>query len=217
MKPARTPEKLQQVVRNLKIGDLILVHTKKDPISSLIRLTTESYWTHVALVFDVPHTIAKGVSLDEVLIVETAPGEPLAVHRLQHYLTQPDKYDLGFKRMPGMSDEERERFRGFFLEVLDTPYDLFRVFLMFAQMVYTWIAKVNVSFRAAGQMITTRRYICTTFAQRAYYLAVAPHKRHLVLFRGHEHDIGFLEQMEKITPATIASSPNTVWLHNPHR
>lgn len=217
MKHGAMNESLLKAVRNLKIGDLILVHTHKDPMSRLIRATTDSYWEHVALVFDVPHQITKGVSLDEVLIVETSPGNPLTVHRLQYYLMHPEIYALGFKRMPDMSDEEREKFRGLFLEALDTPYDLKRIALIFIQMVYTWVTKMNISFNVAGQMISTRRYICTTFAQRAYYLAVAPHKRHTVLFRGHETDIGFLEQMEKITPATIAASPNTVWLHNPHK
>ena len=207
---------LEQVIQNLKIGDIILVRSRQGVISRLIRFASASYWTHVALVFDVPQYLNEGVGLDEVLIAETDVGVQMSVHRLQSYLLQSDRYELGIKRMPGLSDEERERFRGLFLGALDTPYDVLRVFIFFIKTLVAWITGINVSFKAAQQLIKTRQLVCTTFAQRSYYLAVAPHKRRRVIFRGHENKLGFLEQMESITPGDIARSRNTIWLHNPH-
>jgi len=209
-------QRLESVIKSLKIGDIVLVRSRLGMISRLIRFASASYWTHVALVFDVPQYLTEGVGLDEVLIAETDVSVQMSVHRLQNYLLQPDRFEIGIKRMPGLSDEERERFRGLFLGALDTPYDVLRVIVFFIQTLVTWFTGINISFKAAQQLIKTRRLVCSTFAQRSYYLAVAPHKRHSVIFRGHENRLGLLEQMEFITPGDIARSRNTIWLYNPH-
>jgi hypothetical protein len=76
---------------------------------------------------------------------------------------------------------------------------------------------VNVSLDVARQYTDTKNFICTSFAQRAYYLAVALEKRGRSLFLGHNRNLDFLQIMEQITPADIAQSKNTEWLFNPHR
>ncbi len=205
-----------EAIRNLKIGDIILVHWKEDFVSGLIRTSTASYWEHVAIVFDVPHQIDDGASLDEVLIVETSQSSALTLHRLQSYLRYTENCVLGFKRMPGLSDGERERFRGFFLDALGAPYDLKRILFMLIQILITWILHINISIEHAAKKIQTQRYTCTSLIQRAYYLAVDPKKRPQTLFRDNDKDANFIQKMEQITPGQIATSENTIWLHNPH-
>jgi hypothetical protein len=163
-------------------------------------------------VFDTPDISA---TKRDILIVEAA--WQIEIHRLSTYLLEPQTYDLGFKRMSCLTDEERERFRGFFLDAVDTPYDTRRLLMFLFQSWLTWFYGVNVSLDVARQYTDTKNFICTSFAQRAYYLAVAPEKRGRSLFLGHKRNLDFLQIMEQITPADIAQSKNTEWLFNPHR
>lgn len=206
-----SPE-LERVLRQLKVGDIVLFHSRHR-LGNLIRRATKSYWSHVALVFDVPGD--QGLGHDHLLI-EANDGEGVQLHRLSMYLNDPWRYSLGFKRMKHLTDEERERFRGFFLDVVDTPYDTDRLKAFFLLMQIKRYLKPKWQGLFTRSRINPRKFICTTFAQRAYYLAVEPEKRPQVLFRGHDDKAGFLEQMEVISPGHIATSPVTTWLHNPH-
>lgn len=204
------PPKLEQTLKKLQIGDIILVHTQR-PISEWIRRATKSYWSHVALVFDVPHE--GGLGHDHLIIEATDDG--IQLHRLSSYLNDPWKYKLGIKRVKNLTEEERHRFRGFFLDAVDTPYDFTRLKAFFLLVFLNKATKKDYTGYFARRKIDPHRFICTTFAQRAYYLAVPPEKKPKVLFRGHEKNIGFLEQMEFIAPKDIASSPAAEWLYNP--
>lgn len=203
--------KLDEAVRNLKVGDIIFVHAKT-LLGKLIRHSTDSHWSHVAIVFDVPDV--SGTEHD-VLIIEA--DWQVEIHRLTTYLHEPDLYEVGFKRMSFLTDEERERFRGFFLDAVDTPYDAYRLLLFFTQTVLAWAAHMDIGYAAARSVINTDNYICTSLTQRAYYLAVTPEKRGHTIFRRNEKGVDFLRQMEEITPAHIARSDNTEWLYNPLR
>lgn len=206
-----TPE-LERVLKRLKVGDLVMVHTRRR-LSEWIRRATKSYWSHVAVVFDVPQDGALG---HDHLIIEANEDEGVQLHRLSMYLNDPWRYAIGFKRMKHLTDEERERFRGFFLDVVDTPYDIGRLKAFFLTVAIRKILKRDYSGFFARKKVDPGKFICTTFVQRAYYLAVSPEKRKEVLFRGHEAEIGFLGQMEVIAPRDVAVSPATEWLYNEH-
>ncbi len=201
----------EQAIRHLQPGDMVFVHAKT-VLGTMIRRTTGSHWSHVALVFDTPDVSA---TERDVLIVEAA--WQVEIHRLSAYLLEPHTYELGFKRMTCLTDEERERFRGFFLDAVDTPYDQRRLIAFFFQSWLAWIYGVNATVDMARQYTDTKNYICTSFSQRAYYLAVAPEKRGQTLFRGDDKGLDFLQLMEQISPADMARSRNTKWLYNPHR
>jgi hypothetical protein len=211
MRQAYSPE-LERALARLKVGDIILVHSI-GPIGKWIRRATKSYWSHVALVFDVP--VDGGLGHDHT-IIEADDGEGVQIHRLSTYLNEPGKYELGIKRMKNMNDEERDRFRGFFLDVVDTPYDTARLGAFFLLVAVNKLFKRDFTGYFARRKINPSRFICTTFAQRAYYLAAPPERRSEVLFRGHEPEVGLLEQMEFIAPRDVATSPATEWLYNPH-
>ncbi|MBU2566634.1 hypothetical protein KKG46_03685 [Patescibacteria group bacterium] len=203
---------IDKALPNLKVGDIFLIHTKGFWVSKLVRKTTKSYWSHVALVFEVIHN---KTDYPDVLLIE-ALDRGIEIHRVEHYLRHPKEYDVGIKRIPILTDTERDRFRGFFLDAVDTPYDFSRLFSyflknfvqkIFGQAITNWITK---------KVINIDQYICTTFAQRAFYLAVPREKRDKVLMRDGE-GFNFLLQMEEITPRDYAISKNSEWLYNPHK
>jgi len=203
---------VRQALPHLKVGDIVLVHSQGFLISKLIRRLTKSYWSHVALVFEV---VPNNSDYPDVLLIE-ALDQGIEIHRIEHYLRKPKNYDLGIKRIPILNDAEREKFRGYFLDAVDTPYDYTRLFSylfknmilrLFGQEILNWFTK---------RMIDVDQFVCTTFAQRAFYLAVSKEKREKVLMRPKEDRLNFLLQMEEITPKDYAVSPNAEWLCNPH-
>lgn len=84
---------------------------------------SHSHWNHSALVFQVIHQ--KNAD-PEVLIVE-ALDRGIEIHRLHNYLDAKE-FDVRIKRLPNLTERERERILGYFLEKIDTPYDFTRLF-----------------------------------------------------------------------------------------
>jgi len=202
----------KEAVKHLRIGDIVLFSRKKGLLSLLIGNVTQSHWTHVALVFHISHISAFP---PDVLLVE-ATDQGISVHRLDTYLNQPEVYELGFKRMKGLTKEERERFRGFFLDAVDTPYDYRRLKSWLLHHYFERLTGRSYQHFLTKAMVNTNNFVCTTFAQRAYFLAVSPKKRAQIFFRDQEEDdVNFLERMELVTPRDIAVSKNAVWLYNP--
>ncbi|MFZ6015679.1 MAG: YiiX/YebB-like N1pC/P60 family cysteine hydrolase [Patescibacteria group bacterium] len=206
-------KKIQSVLPNLKIGDILLIHTKGYFISKLVRRATKSYWSHVALVFEI---IPNKTDYPDILLIE-ALDKGIEIHRIEHYIKHPEKYDIGIKRVPILTDEERNRFRGFFLDAVDTPYDFSRLFSYFLKKKLESLFGAGVVNWLTRYVIDVDQYVCTTFAQRAYFLAVSKEKRQKVLMRPESERHNFLFQMEEISPKDYAVSPNCVWLYNPHK
>jgi hypothetical protein len=210
---SRAPYKtIQDVLPHLEIADIVLFSTRGNPISRLIKKKSHSYWSHVALVVDFP---SMGAGSRDVLLVE-AMDRGIEIHRLERYIRQPEKYRIGIKRVPGLTREERERIRGFFLDAVDTPYDFSRLFTFFLRSkIIRWLGR-GALFFLARKLIHPNQFICTTFAQRSFYLGVSEAKRERVLFREDDDAVNFLHQMEEITPGHIAQSSRCDWLYNPH-
>lgn len=202
---------IQEAADRLRVGDIVLFHNKKSLLFRRIQRMTGSYWNHAGLVF----SISRDGSIPTVLIIEAAP-HGIEVHRLKVYTDQPEVFDLGVKRMPLLTDEYRDRFRGIFLDVLDTPYDHARLFgYLFRDFVLRRFGR-RIHDALANRLLNTDYVICSSFIQRAYYLAVPPNMREKTLFREDQEDLNFIYRMEYITPADIARSKNTEWICNPH-
>jgi hypothetical protein len=204
-------DSFEAAIRDLQVADIIL--TRSVPgnwIVRGIRRVSRSYWNHNALVFQVVRQ--EGIE-PEVLVVE-ALDHGIEIHRLRKYLDRKD-HDIGIKRVPGLTDEERERILAYFLEMIDTPYDFTRLFGYLLNRVTLKLAGVKVRDMIAQKIINVDNFVCSSFTQRAFYLGVAPNKRERVMFRGGA-DTNFLFKMEFISPGDIARSGASDWLYNPH-
>ncbi|MFO0765136.1 MAG: hypothetical protein U0487_03800 [Patescibacteria group bacterium] len=198
-----------EAVKNLKIGDIVFFHGKIGLNRSLIRKVGDSYWTHVALVFDI---VKSGDEILSVILIEA--NESIRIHRLESFANQDYEYDIGFKRIPGLTAKEIDRFRGFFLDAIDVNYDYKYVFYLIVRYVLSNLFGTDASERLIRHISTTDTYICSTFVQRALYLAVEPERRRESLFLG--NDVPFVYAQGLVLPKDIAISKNTVWLFNAH-
>lgn len=202
--------KIEEAIPHLLVGDIILMRYRRGRVYRAIREASRSYWNHAALVFDRP--VVGGHR--QTLIIEALP-RGIEIHRLEAYVADPATFDIGIKRMKGLTDEERERFRGFFLDAVDTPYDMTRLLAYLFRSAIAKLAGAKRTEYLTRRIINVGNFVCTSFAQRAFWLAAAPNKRDRMLFR-EDGDLNFLYQLEYITPGDIARSRNTAWLYNPH-
>lgn len=210
MERARYAE-LETAIRNLRIADIVLVRSKKGRLEKAIRRASHSYWNHSALVFEV---VPQEDASPDVLVVE-ALDKGIEIHRLRKYLREPGAFDVGFKRMEDLEPEERDRILSFFLDMIDTPYDFTRLPGFLLHEIVMRLAGVKIHDYIAQRIINVDNFVCSTFAQRAFYMGVAPNKRERALFRS-IYGPNFFYRMEFVTPGDIARSVNTAWLYNPH-
>jgi hypothetical protein len=172
----------------LKRVDVVLVHTRRSPISWAIRFGTKSYWNHVALVYVIRHA---DLGFEHSFIIESGMSG-IDIHNIDRYLGNPKDCDVGIKRCeaPWFAGEEpglpvRRRVRGFSLEAIDVAYDyglILRIAKEVIGRMLTGGRYVLAGLRRAvtrGQRVLARntrltpeRYICSGFAQWAYYQAV---------------------------------------------
>lgn len=192
----------------LRLADIILVHKNKGPIVRSIQKNTDSYWNHSALVWFTPE---KKHAFNNYLIIE-ANLKGIEVHRIQKYTHHFDTYDIGVKRMPGLDDEKRRKIMAFFINYLDTPYDMTRL-------VGFWFRTfMNKAFnRYQHRIINRDEFICSTFTQKAYYQAFPPEEYKKALFKEVEGDVLDLSSLEEITPADIANSRKLEWIYNENK
>jgi len=207
-------EKLEEVYENLEIGDIVLVNRKFGIYQQILKkVTGRSHWNHMAMVFDIVKT---DDDHHDVIVIE-ALEQGIEVHRLQKYIRRPDGFDLGFKRLPGLKKSEKERIRGFFLDAVDTPYDYSSAITYLFKKPLMHILGTEVTDFIARKVIKPSYFVCTSFAQRAFYMALPPNERDRSLFipdDDNSKDLNFLYQLIEITPTDVARSKNTQWLYN---
>lgn len=206
-------EKVRGRLPPLKAGDIVLVHIKKSLLRYLIRSVTKSYWDHVTMI-----VYPKGeYKLEHNIIIENIKPphslvfflldyflEGTELHRLNKYLNNPKKYDVGIKRVPWLNEEHRRRITSFLVATIDTPY--WR--LPFWNFLLAWIWP-----RYRHWFLRRQRWSCSALAQRAYYESVDNwHDRLKVVFK--EGDLSPIEIQDLISPAEIASSANAEWIYN---
>ncbi|MBU0731805.1 hypothetical protein KKC88_02895 [Patescibacteria group bacterium] len=193
---------------NLRLADIILVHRNKGAIVRSIQKRTNSYWNHVALVFFTPE---KKHAFNNYLIIE-ANLKGIEIHRIQKYSHHFDEYDIGVKRFPGLDDEKRRKILAFFLNYLDSHYDMTRL-------VGFWFRIfMNKAFnRYQHRIINKDEFICSTFTQKSFYQAFPPEEYKKALFKEVEGDILDLSSLEEINPADIANTKKLKWVFNENR
>jgi hypothetical protein len=169
----------------LKRVDVLLVHAKRSLIGWIIRFGLKSYWDHVALVYvirDADH------GYDNTFIIESA-AHGVDIHNIDCYLARPKKFDVAIKRLEapwfandGQGLEIRRRVRGYALNEIDAAYD-YELFVRIGQMIlgrwilgwlsYLWEGIFRRDRRRVSvTRVTPHKYVCSGFAQLAYFRAV---------------------------------------------
>lgn len=198
-------EELHGPIPPLKVADIVFVRHKKNFTRGLLRHVTESYWDHVALVLFASN-LSKGYSTD-ILIESIQHGmnssylRGVEIHRLDKYLNDPEKYDVGIKRVTWLDEEVQNRVRAYMLMNVDSPYYL----LVTSKYLFALVSK---NFRT--YLNHRQRYSCSGLVQKAFYEAVDWVDRSTVNFKGAGYTP--IEMQETVSPGDIARSPGCEWL-----
>lgn len=193
---------------SLLSGDIILIRHKKGGMARrILRLITESYWDHTAMVMyrkNIDRGYASNVILESLQGGWSRPyyfGAEL--HRLDKYLNDPKKYDIGIKRITWLNKTMRQRVRAFALAYVDTPYYPY----------WTWkFFRGLISEKYRKRILATQRYTCSALIQKAYYEAASLEDRQRILFR--KMDAMPIQLLDITSPADIANSEACEWIYN---
>jgi hypothetical protein len=209
-KYAKKHREWQRFEKKLQLADIILVRTKGTLVTRIIRKITGSYWDHVALVFMVPNP---KLSFYNYLVIE-ANRKGLEVHRIQEYTENFRHYDVGVKRMPGLTHETQKKVLSFMLNQVDRPYDAPRILGFLLRSL-----DVNILKNFSHLFVDKQDFICSTFIQEAFLKALPEDQRSKAMF------INFKKSKNKklsdkddllnyVSPADVAQSDNSKWLYN---
>ena len=195
-------EKIKGHLPDLMEADLVFIHNKKGFLRTMVRRVTRSYWDHIALVL-FPKNKAKGYFYN--LIIEAVDPSGIEIHKLNKYLNNPDKYEIGIKRVPNITEETRQRILAYMLMNVDAPYYK----LSFSKFLFASLSKeYNEEF------LGRQRYSCSGFVQKAFYEAAGWEERENFTFR--EDFLSPMELQEITTPGDIAKSDKSDWIYNKH-
>lgn len=200
-------ERIHGRIPELMLADIVLVHHKGNMTRFLLRKITKSYWDHSALII-YPKAPELGYShniIEESIQfgIKNAMRRGVEMHRLEKYLLNPDKYDVGIKRCQALNEEMRNRVRSFMLMNVDTPY--YR--LPFLDFLFAWTSK---NIRA--YVLARQRFSCSGLIQKAFYEASDWNNRAHLIFK--KWGGTPIELQELTTPADIAKSENCEWIWN---
>lgn len=193
-------ELVNGILPELKEVDIVLIRIKGNFLRFLLRKVTDSYWDHAALVL-FPKNIKKGRFYNS--IIESVKPNGVEVHKLQKYLTKPNKYDIGIKRVPNLSALNRHQVIAFALMNVDTPYYRLSTF----KFLLAYLSK-----RYRKWLLRRQRYSCTGLVQKAFYEAANINSEDKFVFR--TDFLSPIELQEITTPADIATSKNSKWIYN---
>ena len=193
-------ERVHGVLPKLMEADIVLVHHKHGFSRFLLRVITNSYWDHVALVL-FPKDKEKGQFYNQ--IIEASYPGGIEIHKLEKYLKDPTKYDIAIKRVPDLNIDTRRRIVAFMLMNVDAPY--YKVSLF-------WFILAALSKKFSLKFMTQQRFCSSGFVQKSFYEAANWDEREKLIFR--KDYLSPLELEDLTTPADIANSTNTVWVYN---
>lgn len=194
----------KKIEDKLQIADIILVRDKKARLSKYIRKATKSYWNHVALVFKVPD---RKILFNNTLIIE-AYNNGIEIHRIQKYINKHHRYDIGVKRVPGLTEEEKNKILAFMFNNLDVPYDYTRLIGLLLKHYFGRIIEER-----QDKFISQEKFVCSSFTQRAFYNALSKEKKTSVIFSSETKNE---KDLEYTTPGCIAKSNKCQWISNHH-
>lgn len=193
-------ESWAKIEPKLQVADIILSQ-EKSWLSRAIRDATGSHWSHVSIVFSVPDKHSNNT------LVISAERSGIEIHRLQKYTKNLDYFDLGVKRIPGLSAKTREMVLSYVLNNVDLPYDYGRLFGLFIGYLGTRFLGKKIYHPVCNE----GAFICSAFIQKAFYNVLPENKKDSVVFKAKDINKFFLED---VTPADIARSKNCEWLYN---
>jgi len=128
----------------------------------------------------------------------------VSLHRLDKYLSRPDRYVVGIKHVPGISEEVRRRIVLYMLMNLDAPY-------------WQWdeigITVASFSKTLSKRVLRYQRFSCSGLIQKAFYDAVSHKDRPSVIFKKDTHSPVDLQEL--INPGDFAKSEKCEWIYNP--
>lgn len=203
-------KKWPEVEQGMEIADIILVHKRSGLISSRIQKATKSYWNHVVIILKSKKTMPLGGPL----FVEASFGG-IEIHQMKKYADQPDLYDFGVLRYPGISEKEKKVFvRNFILSNLDVPYDYSRLMGLF---IGPFLLKISPwCFKKIGNFIIHEdAFVCSTFVYKAFN-KISEGKK-LTLPPNGDITRGKLKKEEMYTPGDLAKMPELKWIFNQHK
>lgn len=189
----------RKVAAELQAGDIILLHTRFHALSWFIRLVSQSYWNHVAIVLT---TFEDLPGFHSVLVAE-AVEDGIEIHRMQKFLDN-GLYDFGVKRVPRLSKEERDHLTGYILSNIDSPYD-------YRRLLRNGYAFLTGDFKRFKNLVNDKSFLCSSFIQKAFYFSLPPEKRSQIIFLP-PHDTA--RTSEFIAPGDFAKTRNTEWIFN---
>ena len=200
-----------EVYDHLQVADIILMRYRRGIIPRAIRKASASYWNHVALVLE---TAVDPSGRRRVLIVEALP-EGIRSNPLEKYADDPARFEIGVKRLPGLTETERARIHTFFLGTFGLKYNFTLLFAFLLRSTIARLFGIQAIDFIKKNVINTDQFVCSSLTQRAFYLALPPDQRERAFFLD-DRDLSFLDRTVAITPGDIARSMNTEWLYNPH-
>lgn len=192
----------------LLTSDIIFIRHKRNIFRGLLRRVLGSYWDHTAMVL-YPKNVTKGRRF--TVVVESMwpafgslfGARGVALHKLDKYLMDPGRYDIGIKRVTDLTHQERLRVRLFMLMNVDAPYWRWRYLDIF-------VAAFSTRFRA--YVLSRQRFACSSLIQKAFYDAMDWQRKPDVVFK-----IGVwspIELLELTTPADLATSEKSAWIYH---
>jgi hypothetical protein len=207
MSPAELRKRWPAIESRLQVGDILLLHKRRGPISRMIRRRTVSHWNHSALVF-VPKN---DLPFSGPLIVE-AVNYGIEIHQLKKYTDRPDLYDIGVKRFPGLKKTtQREIVVRFILENIDVPYDYSR---LFGLVIRRWLLRVGGTMgivRASRYLVNQEAFICSTFVHKTFHdMAGEKHDLRASIAAQYEE----LRREALFTPGDLARDTTFRWVFN---
>lgn len=205
---AATPhERLLGPLPQLKPADIIVIRHKKDLFRKFLRMVTESYWDHTAMVIypsDPNQYREHTIFIESIRKWAFSPSSRgITFHRIQRYLNRPDLYEIGVKRVPNLTDTVRERVVLFMLMNVDAPY-------------WPW-KRLRIIFAAffkplRQNVLAIQRFSCSSLIQKAFYDAVNWEEKNKVVFKNAVWSP--IELTELTSPADVAASANSEWVYN---
>lgn len=207
---AATPhERLLGPLPQLKPADIIVIRHKKDLFRIFLRIVTESYWDHTAMILypsDQATFREHSVFIEAIRRWALSPSSRgVKLHRVQRYLEHPDLYEIGIKRVPNLNDTLRERVVLFMLMNVDAPYWPWKRFRIILAAIFKPLRR---------NVLAIQRFSCSSLIQKAFYDAVDWQEKNHVVFKTAVWSP--IELQELTSPADIAKSNNCEWLYNKH-
>lgn len=204
-------EKRHGELPELLSGDIVLIRHKKNQwLRKLQRIALDTYWDHSALVLyrkDLEKGYTDPVILElknDLLTKSYYFGS--ALHKLSKYLNDPEEYDIGIKRVPWLTKEQRQRVRAVALSYVDEPYYPYFHWKFF---------KAIFSDDVKKEIRYFHRFACSSLIQKAFYEGVGMKDRDKVIFKvtGKRP----LQLLDTVSPSDLAISTASEWIFNERR